>query len=189
MGCAPGVGQLSLQRCLRKIHNDIMTCWNFKGEVLNSREFQHLILFLVQDVHTKPGVSSIPAVDVIIQFVALATSASAPIVPPVTILGLTYTFVQWLSTTALENVSSVQGLIIAYIVDLIRVLRELFEITLKPELALTATWAELQAAFEAYERSQSRQRVHERICSKMAQDEKDLTADDLSRKVRELLRD
>jgi len=56
------------------------------------------MLCLVQDrdVHTKPGVSSIPAVDVINQFVTLATSAPARIAPPVAILGLTYTFVQWL---------------------------------------------------------------------------------------------
>ena len=47
---------------------------------------------------------SFPAVDVINQFVTLASSAAAPIAPPVAILGLTYSFVQWLSTTALENV-------------------------------------------------------------------------------------
>ena len=44
-----------------------------------------------------------PAVDVINNFVALATSASAPIAPPVAILGLTYAFVNWVSTTTLEN--------------------------------------------------------------------------------------
>ncbi|KAF8269756.1 CHAT domain-containing protein [Lactarius quietus] len=172
--CASGMGQL-LHRYLQKIHKDIITCWNFKGDVLNSREFQHLMLCLVQDVHTKPGVSSLPVADVINQFVTLATSAAAPIAPPVAILGLTYTFVQWLSTAALENVSSVR-LLVAYTVDLIRVLRELFDITLRPDLALKATWTEIQAAFEAYERSQSRQRVHEMICSKTAQDEQALTA-------------
>jgi hypothetical protein len=44
-----------------------------------------------------------PAVDVINQFVTLATSTSAPVCPPVAILGLTYHFVSWLSTTTLEN--------------------------------------------------------------------------------------
>lgn len=78
------------------------------------------MLCLVQDVYTKPGVSrsgpdinlrdkflnlslSPPAVDVINNFVTLATSASAPIAPPVAILGLTYAFVNWVSTTTLEN--------------------------------------------------------------------------------------
>ncbi len=84
---------------------------------------------------------------------------------------------------------SVQRLLIAYTVDLISVLRELFNITLKPELALTTTWTELQAAFEAYERS-SCQRIHESICSKTSwDDEQILTADGISRKVHELLQE
>ena len=55
-------------------------------------------------------------------------------------------------------------------------------------MVLTASWAELQAAFEAYERSHSRQRIHEKICSKMAHDEI-LSADEISQKVRKLLQD
>ncbi len=70
-------GQLLLRDCLGKVHEDIITCWNFKGEVLNCRyffrlywldlcshyqilnspEFQQLMLRLVQDVHTQPNVS------------------------------------------------------------------------------------------------------------------------------------
>ena len=82
----------------------------------------------------------------------------------------------------------VQRLVIAYTVDLICVLRELFDITLRPDLALTPSWVELQAAFEAYERSQSRQHIHKRICSRTGQDET-LSAEDIGQKVRELLRD
>ena len=44
-----------------------------------------------------------PNIDIISQFVSLVTAASAPIAPPVAILGLTYLFVQWLSTAVLEN--------------------------------------------------------------------------------------
>jgi hypothetical protein len=187
-GSTPGVSPLLLRRCLLKVHRDIITCWNFKGEDLNSAEFRQLMLCLVQDVYTKPGVSSPPAVDVINQFVALATSASAPIAPPVAILGLTYAFVNWVSTSALENAASVQRLLIAYIVDLIYVLKELFDITLRPELALSTTWMELREAFEAYERSRSRQRIHRDICSKTVEGDP-LTGDSISRKVRDLLRD
>ncbi|KAI9463259.1 hypothetical protein BJY52DRAFT_74397 [Lactarius psammicola] len=181
------LGQLLLRDCLRKVHEDIITCWNFKGEILNSPEFQQLMLRLVQDVYTQPNVSILPNVDVISQFVTLVTAASAPIAPPVAILGLTYLFVQWLSTTVLENVPSVQRLLIAYTVDLISVLRELFDITLRPELALTTTWTELQEAFETYERSFSRQRIHNSISSETPRGEQMLTADGISRKVRELL--
>ena len=47
---------------------------------------------------------SLPNVDTISQFVTLITATSAPIFPPVAILGTTYVFVQWLSTAVLEEV-------------------------------------------------------------------------------------
>ena len=60
-------------------------------------------------VHTLPTSFDIflsfpPDVSTILQFVTLATAASAPIFPPVAILGTTYVFVQWLSMAVLENV-------------------------------------------------------------------------------------
>ena len=83
----------------------------------------------------------------------------------------------------------VKRLLIAYVVDLIKVLIELFNITIRPELALTATWTELQAAFEVYEKSSSCQRIHERIRSETWRGEQLLVADDINRKVLELLRE
>jgi hypothetical protein len=84
--------------------------------------------------------------------------------------------------------ASVQRLLIAYIVDLIHVLTELFDITLRPDLALSTTWMELREAFEAYERSRSRQRIHRDICSTTVEGDP-LTGDGISRKVWDLLRD
>ena len=81
----------------------------------------------------------------------------------------------------------VQRFLIGYTVDLVNVLRELFDFTLKPALALTTTWEELREAFEAYERSSSRQRIHNIICSKAPQGEHILTADGLNEKVRALV--
>jgi len=78
----------------------------------------------------------------------------------------------------------VQRFLIAYIVDLISVLRELFDITLKPE-GLVTTWKELKDAFEAYERSPSCRRIHNNICS-TPQGEL-LTVDGLNNKICELL--
>ncbi|KAH9058928.1 hypothetical protein EDB83DRAFT_2675655 [Lactarius deliciosus] len=181
---APESGLTLLHDWIRVVHKDIITCWNFKGEVLNSPEFRQLMLCLVQDIHTKPN-TILPNVDVISQFVKLAT-ASAPIVPPVAILGLSYTFVEWLSTTLLEEVPSVQRLLIAYVVDLVGVLRELFDITLRPDLALTPTWKELQAAFESYERSYSRQRIHNSIYSNTMRGQQ-MTVDNMSRMISKLL--
>ncbi|KAH8979492.1 hypothetical protein EDB86DRAFT_3248366 [Lactarius hatsudake] len=180
----PESGPMLLHDCIRVVHKDIITCWNFKGEVLNSPEFRQLMLCLVQDIHTKPN-TILPNVDVISQFVKLAT-ASAPIVPPVAILDLSYTFVEWLSTTLLEEVPPVQRLLIAYVVDLVGVLRRLFYITLRPDLALTTTWKELQVALESYERSHSRQRIHNSIYSNTMRGQQ-MTVDDVSRMMSELL--
>lgn len=107
--------------------------------------------------------------------------------PPVAILGLTYVFVQWLSTAFLENIPSVQRLLTAYIVDLISVLSELFDLTLQPDKALATTWKELKEAFEAYERSQSRPRIHNSLRSESAQGERIITADGINREVRDLV--
>jgi hypothetical protein len=84
---------------------------------------------------------------------------------------------------------SVQRLLIAHTVDLISVLRNLFDIlTLRPGFGLTTTWTELQEAVQAYELY--RQRIHKRICSQTTQDEQTLTADGISeRKIRELLQE
>jgi hypothetical protein len=101
MGTVPGSAQLFLRHCLEKGHKNIITCWNFKGEILGGPEFQQLILCLVQDVYTKPNVSNPPAVD-INQFVTLVTDGSTPIAPPFAIPGLT-DILQRLSATVLEN--------------------------------------------------------------------------------------
>jgi len=53
----------------------------------------------------------------------------------------------------------------AYTVDLIKVLRELFDFTLKPSLCLQTNWDELKEAFAAYEYSSSRLDIHNKIRS------------------------
>ncbi|KAH9054717.1 hypothetical protein EDB87DRAFT_1580388 [Lactarius vividus] len=188
---APESGPILLRDCIGEVHKDIMTCWNFKGEVLNSPEFRQLMLCLVQDVHTDPNVSTLPNVDIISQFVELVTAVPAPIAPPGTILGLSYMFVKWLSTTSLESIPSVQRFLIAYAVGLVGVLRNLFEVTvgfdlaLKPDSVLTPTWKELREAFEFYE-NVSRQRIHHSIHSNIMQGRR-MTGEDMSEMFRKLL--
>ncbi|KAI0246579.1 hypothetical protein BJV78DRAFT_1286286 [Lactifluus subvellereus] len=182
-GSVPGIGQILLRACLAEVHKDIIRCWNFKSEVLNGEEFNQLMLHLVQDVQVTPNVSTSPTIDTISQFVTLVTAASAPIAPPVAILGLSYIFVQWLSTAILTNASEVQRLLLVYTVDLIGVMRELFYFMLQPNKPL-ATWTELQEAFEAYERSRSRQQIHNSIS---VQGERIMTADGISEQVHYLV--
>ena len=73
--------------------------------------------------------------------------------------------------------------------NLIRVLIELFSITLRPLLRpLTVTWMEIREAFEAYERPRLRQRIHRDICTKIVEGDP-LTGDGIDRKIRDLVRD
>jgi len=186
-GGAP-VGPILLRDCLMQIHKDVMTCWNFEGNILYSEEFKQLMLYLVQDVSegTQPHFPDRSLLR-ISRFVDLVTATEAPIAPPVAILGLTFKFVQWLSTTVLEKEPPVQRLLFAYTVDLIRVLRELFDITLRPGQNLAITWPDIKEAFETYERSPSRRQIHKSICSMTPQDGWIVTPSDIRAKLRELL--
>jgi len=177
-----GVREWTLGACLQKVHKDIITCWNFRGEVLESPKFQDWMLNLVDDVQIAPGAPN-PNVDEVNQMVTLATSVSASIVPAFAALGLATLSVRWLKRTLGQNLSEAQRLLIAYIVDLIKVLIELFDITIRVELALTTTWKELQEACDAYKMSPSRQSIHESIRSKNPM----LTPGEIRTEIRRLL--
>jgi len=95
--------------------------------------------------------------------------------------------VKWLSNAVLDNVSSVHSLLIAYTVDLISVLKSLFDFTLKPSLSGTKTWDVLKEAFEAYERSDSRQRIHDRVRSNIQRRQRIPDLGSIQSRVGELL--
>ncbi|KAH9066175.1 hypothetical protein EDB87DRAFT_1732214 [Lactarius vividus] len=156
-GGIPGSGRLLLSDCLEKVHRDIVTCWNFKGEVLNSKEFAYLMLRLVQDaVQTEPGAYH-SNVDMVSHFVALVTSAFPPTQPLESVLGFTPSFWQQLSTADLENTSWSQQFLMIYIAELISLSRMLFDTTLTP------TWDGVRGAYGAYEESGSRQNLRDRL--------------------------
>ncbi|KIJ94959.1 hypothetical protein K443DRAFT_683387, partial [Laccaria amethystina LaAM-08-1] len=128
-----------------------------------------------------------PDLDRISQFVTLVTAASVPVVPPIAILGLSYFFVKWVSDAVLDNIPSVERLIMAYTIDLILVLKSLFHFTLKPDLAGSANWEVLKEAFEAYERSHDVQQNHNSCRSALQQNNRRLDRDGFRAKIRELL--
>lgn len=74
--------------------------------------------------------------------------------------------------------SSFQRFLVTYTVDLVSVLRNLFDIT------PTATWDGLRGAYGAYERSGSRQRIHDSIFSNIARGGHPLSQGDLGGMVR-----
>ena len=60
---------------------------------------------------------------------------------------------------------------------------ELFNITIRVELALTTTERELNEAFESYDKSDSRKRIHDSIRSKKPM----MSTGEISREIRQLL--
>jgi hypothetical protein len=81
----------------------------------------------------------------------------------------------------------VQRLFMGYTVDLIKVLESLFDFALAPKFSGKTTWSVLQDAFEAYERSDSRQQTHRQICAIFQQDRKIHDSNRFNRVIRELL--
>jgi len=75
-----------------------------------------------------------------------------------------------------------------YMVDLISVLKSLFEFTLTPRFSGTTNWEVLKEAFEAYTQTDPRQRNHDAIRLTCQQSEVILDRDGIRRKVIELLR-
>lgn len=117
------------------------------------------------------------------------TAVSAPIAPPVAILGLTYYFVNLLSNGILDKAPEVQRLLIAYTVDLILVLESLFKFTLKPGLFGTTSWGVLKEAFEAYERSDTPHCVHGHVRSYVDECNQVFNVDGIRNKIDELIKE
>ena len=80
------------------------------------------------------------------------------------------------------NSAEAQRLLFAYIVDLIKVLIELSNTTISVK-PVTTTPSSLEAAFDAYANSSSRQSIHESIRSKRFM----LTTGEIRREIRRLL--
>ena len=186
-GIVPGLGQSLLRDCLGKVHKDIITCWNFKGEVL---KFQVRTPGKLMRSSLGPQQSRISRIDVASCSRCLYRTQCRKVAPNDCSAKCVRTVAHpYILILSVMGSPEVQRLLIAYIVDLIKVLIELFNITIRPELALTATWTELQAAFELYEKSTSCQRIHERIRSETTRGEQMLVADDISSNIRALLRE
>ncbi|KAJ7817923.1 hypothetical protein B0H14DRAFT_1380040 [Mycena olivaceomarginata] len=165
-GSIPGVGPLLLHECLLKVHQDIIACWNLRNAetVLNGDNFKHLMLYVIQDMQNNSQTRSSPVdIEKVSNFVTLCTAVTSAIAPPVAILGLTFFFVSWISNAVLNNTPAVQRVLIAYTVDLIMVLQELFKITLQPKSHGSVSWPDLQEAFEAYQRTTSQRTVHSAV--------------------------
>ncbi|KAJ7869221.1 hypothetical protein B0H14DRAFT_2728299 [Mycena olivaceomarginata] len=183
----PAIGQPLLHHRLVEVHQDIVIC-------LNGVDFRQLLLYVVQDMRNKEDTKSSPLdFEKISQFVQLCATASAAFAQPAAILGLSFAFFKWILDAVCDNVyisvistqiffspifrrPEVQRVFIAYTVDLILVLRELFDFTLQPQKAGRVTWDDLGEAWAAYHRTPSQAEVHSKI-TELVKKHKGLSAD------------
>ncbi|KAJ7721387.1 hypothetical protein B0H16DRAFT_1738293 [Mycena metata] len=208
MGSVPGIGQVLLSNRLVDVHKDIIMCLNFQDTdaVLNSEEFRHPLLYVVQDMKNKDDKQSYtsvftlvehqgtyppPSVEIekISQVVELCATAASAIAPPAAILGLSFIFVKWILDAVCDNVPEVQRVFIAYTVDLILVLRELFDWMLQLKSFGRVTWVDLGEAFDAYHRTPSRAKVHREV-TELVERHRGMSSDTIAihESVEELLR-
>jgi len=78
-------------------------------------------------------------------------------------------------------------MVMAYTVDLVSVLKSLFDFTLQPRLAGTPDWEALKEAFEAYERTSLSQQNHASCRSAFQQTARTLDRNAFRAKLTELV--
>ncbi|KAJ7193936.1 hypothetical protein GGX14DRAFT_587371 [Mycena pura] len=206
-GSTPAVGRPLLFHRLVEVHEDIITCMNVQDpdNVLRSTEFRHVLLHVVQHMRNKEDTKSYASVitatkaeylpsspldiEKITQVVQLFATASAALAQPAAILGLSFSFFKWILDAVCANVPEVQRVFISYTVDLMLVLRELFDFTLQRQWAGRVTWRDLGEAWAAYHRTPSQARVHSEI-TELVKKHEGLSADSnaIHESVVELLR-
>lgn len=74
-----------------------------------------------------------------------------------------------------------------YTIDLVSVLKSLFDFTLKRDLAGTTNWEVLKVAFEDYERSNKRKEIHDCCRSLYDGNNQILTRENFRQAIKKLL--
>jgi len=184
--------QQFLRELLAKVHNDIITFWNFMDEknILRSEPFKNFIFLLVQDAeesrnqhqsgaHPVPSSSNLKAIDQISQDLNPITDSHSNSVPTFA----STDFLEKLRSEVRVHEPRAQRLLITYAADLTAVLKALFDVRLESDLPERTSWLELKKAYKAYEayeypaldlRKRSRREIHEHICKTFPQDQEKL---------------
>jgi len=180
--------QQPLFHLLGKVHEDIITFWNFMDEknILSSEEFQRFILLLVQDAeesrnqdqgHCPPSQAVHQISEDFSRIVGQGTREdSRRIHDPymAQVFALADFFQHLLSDYSSANSARTQRLVVTYAADLTEVLRLLFDVIVRrseSDLLEKTSWLALKEAYEAYRDGGSRQRIHARICQTFQQDQ------------------
>jgi hypothetical protein len=152
----------TLQRCLEVIHVDIITIWSFQDprELLYSREFQALMLNMVDDLAVRDAAD--PNKGIALGASALGTlfSVSGPAAPIVLPIFATFILAKWVYDVYTQSRDVLQRLM-AYIVDLILFVQLLFSVAASSNLPISCRL--IKTTFAAYNDSIAKTQVHSKI--------------------------
>ncbi|KAI6113476.1 hypothetical protein EDD16DRAFT_1137905 [Pisolithus croceorrhizus] len=159
----PNFPGYTIQECLRVIHTDIISVWNFKDPRghLDGEPFRELMVNLVGTIDEPATGSARLARSDTHNTLAESAARIVPLLPIILPFAAGLVLAQWAYETY-ERMNNVHQRFMAYIVDLIHVLEILFTLTANhggEELKRRA----IKLAFKAYHDSEMRRNAHAQI--------------------------
>ncbi|KAI6043676.1 hypothetical protein EDC04DRAFT_2890601 [Pisolithus marmoratus] len=138
----------TMQDCLRVIHTDIVSVWNFYDpfDYLNSEDFRKMMMNIVNSVDSQPPSD-------------INRSVSFVVLIPMTLIFATG---KWAYRTY-GRLKAVPRKFMAYIVNLTHVMAILFSLTARMKAKMLTRTA-IELVWKAYEESEWMKRTHKDIC-------------------------
>ncbi|KAI5984632.1 hypothetical protein EDD15DRAFT_2533113 [Pisolithus albus] len=158
LASSPSFPGHTIRECLRVIHTDIVSIWNFHDQSghLGSESFQEVMVSMVGTIDESPRPSCSDSYDTI-------TQDTAPLEPPTIVPFATgLASARWADDIYYYQMNNLHQSFMAYIVDLIHILEILFTLTANDN-QWNLTRRAIQIAFNAYHYSKMRRYAHAQI--------------------------
>ncbi|KAI5984628.1 hypothetical protein EDD15DRAFT_2583254 [Pisolithus albus] len=159
LASSPSFPGHTIRECLRVIHTDIVSAWNFHDSSghLDSESFQEVMVSMVETIEESPRPTCNDNYDTIAQ----DTAPLEPSVPTIVPFATGLASARWADDIYYHQINLHQSFM-AYIVDLIHILEILFTLTANDNQR-SLTRRAIQIAFNAYHYSKMRRYAHAQI--------------------------
>ncbi|KIK15084.1 hypothetical protein PISMIDRAFT_16768 [Pisolithus microcarpus 441] len=160
LASSPSFPGHTIRECLRVIHTDIVSVWNFHDSSghLDSESFQEVMVSMVGTIDESPRPTCSDSYDTITQ----DTAPLEPSVPTILPFATGLASARWADDIYNYQMNHLHQSFMAYIVDLIHILEILFTLTANDNQR-SLTRRAIQIAFNAYHYSKMRRYAHARI--------------------------
>ncbi|KAI6019530.1 hypothetical protein BKA83DRAFT_4307267, partial [Pisolithus microcarpus] len=160
LASSPSFPGHTIRECLRVIHTDIVSVWNFHDSSghLDSESFQEVVVSMVGTIDESPRLTRSDSHDTIAQ----DTAPLEPSVPTILPFATGLASARWADDIYYYQMNNLYQSFMAYIVDLIHILEILFTLTANDNQR-SLTRRAIQIAFNAYHYSKMRRYAHAQI--------------------------